>query len=175
MDDGSGFRGQVTLHAIGDTQAACCVNGQVVLTMRATSDPHRVAVMFTARGLAERPSRTETFSGTVRHVPPGDAAGPLPATFAERVGIDVLDENPDGVRWALQVDGFDVAIMEAADGLHPGVRAAVYDNDPSQPFQRYEGIATVPPQPHSPGSAGAAVDRLAAMTQRSDPLPGREP
>ena len=124
-------------------------------------------------GRAHSPDDPPAFIGTVRHVPPGESAGPLPATFADRVGVEVLDEDGTGARWALQVDGFDVVIMEAGNAVTPTVRAAVYDNDPTQPFQRCEGRCTVPPAAPSPGprDAGAAVNRLAGL--RRPPSAGR--
>jgi len=170
-----GFSGEVSIHAIGDTQAACCVNGQVILTMRASPDPHRVGVVFTPRGLGER-RPDGMFAGTVRHVPPGDTAGPLPATFGPRVGVDVLADGPSGLRWIVQVDRFDVATMDAADGVpSPTVRTAIYDNDPAEPFRRFTGTATVPPAPPAPRDVGAAINRLDAMTRRPPTPNGRQP
>jgi hypothetical protein len=171
-----GLPGEVSIHAIGDTQAACCVNGQVILTLRATPDPHRVGVVFAPHGLGEPPPRRGMFSGTIRHVPPGDVAGPLPATFGQRVGVDVLEDGADGLRWVVQVDGFDVATMDATGAVPaPTVRTAIYDNDPAELFHRFDGTATVSASRPPPRDVGAAINRLDALTLRPPTSNAREP
>ena len=140
-----GFAGLVALAATGPQSVACVVNGADVVELGAHTEVHRVVVHVPG-----------VFDDTVRHVPPGDSVGVLPPTFAQRIAVDVLDEDASGARWTLQVDQFDVAIVEAANSVPPTVRVAVYDNDPTVPFLRCEATRTVPPVP----AAVTAPDRV---------------
>lgn len=172
-EDG-GFTGRVTLDPLSDISVACRVNGQaVVVVSRAVDSHHVVARVHDGAETAEGQFRRRVgFAAVVRHVPPGESNAPLPETFAQRVGVEVLAEDAAGARWAVQIDGFDVVVMEAVNGAPATVRAAVYDNDPAQPFQRYEGHCTVSVT-RPPRNAGAAVNRLSQLHRPPPTGPAR--
>lgn len=139
---------------------ACNVNDATVVTLRPCTERHQVRVDVGG-----------TWSGVIRHIPPGDVAPALPATFADRVGVEVLDPyGSTGERWALQVDGFDIAIMETLVGVSGRrVRVAVYDQEPSNPFQRHECSVAVPPLPGTVPASRAATTASRLRERRVPP------
>ena len=104
------------------------------------------------------------FVELVLFVPHGESNLPQAGAVGDRVGIERLDPNSEvGAQWALQIDGYDSIIIEAFP--HNGVRVAVYDNDPTQHYLRFEKHFPIPPMP------SAAERRLAAL---KIPQTGRE-
>lgn len=120
----------------------------------------------------------------VQFVPPGFARPGRASRTADRVGLerlDVLDAlavgspqrsvQAPGAKWALQVDGYDVAIFEAGSSR---LRIAVYDNDPRRPFVAHESVRAVPgigPGVGPPGGRQSPSQRLLSLCNRPSSAP----
>lgn len=90
--------------------------------------------------------QVDGFVESVLFVPRGESNAPRAGSVAARVGIERLDPDSDvGAKWALQIDGYDSMIIEAFP--HNGVRVAVYDNDPTHEYLRFEKQFPIPPLP----------------------------
>lgn len=106
----------------------------------------------------------DRWSETVVFVPRRESNSPTPTSVGHRVGIQPWTPlNDIGARWSLQIDGFDIVIINASP--RSGVNISVYDEDPSHDYLRFDTSFEVPQRP-SP-----AQNRVAALKV---PQMGRE-
>lgn len=115
----------------------------------------------TARiGLTDLKGREElSWSRTVTVAEPGD--GHIPASTGRRVTTDPL---PFG-GWAVQVDGFDVVILERDATSPTNARVAVYDRGPDSGFLVFDETIRYRQLPTEPVAIG---ERLRLFTGTAD-------
>jgi len=90
----------------------------------------------------------------------GDQHAPLPP--GQRVTVDPL---PFG-GWALQVDEFDVAILERDHGNSTDARVAVYDRAPAGPFLAFDERVRYRQLPSEPVAIGELLRRFSGTADR---------